>query len=495
MTTSTTYEIPDDAKIYVRDGKRFAPINGEAEKYRVSTPERTRGLPPASYDSVREILRSYFGLVSGVLMNSDIAFRRDKNYQRQMRRDPDVMGPLLQRQTATALLEWDIVPDDEEDEEKIARAAELKTGIEKNFRRRHELIRHLLEAIWFGPSAANVRYARDETGYVVPVFWKPFHPDSLAFDHEGRLGMRVGIQFPREKVQGPDSNVHLFDDRERGAIVLHTAYPQAPDFDEPEEARQLFSGRGLRDIVYFPWKMKQVALQLWSTYVERYSMGMRIATYPSGDDDAQTEMETILRNAIGDTSVLFPRRPDNPEAYSFEVLEPNGSTAKIHADLIDGYLGGVIKELIVGQTATTEATNEGLGTGVSDQHAETFSRLIRWDAKNLEDSLTFDFLRPYATMNYGEDLGSTFRWKFAIPEVDIDGWLSGVERAVDLGLRVPANLVRGRLGLDEPEDGEEILERADPFGGGDFGGGALNFAEIASAKERYRLSIGGRGRR
>lgn len=484
------YEIPDDVKVFTKTGEntgtRYHEMNGELDQFKE---KRDRPLPPVAFNSVREILRSYFGLASGVLLNSDIAYRRDRRYQRQMRRDPDVMSPLLQRQTAVALLEWDIVPDDETNKKDVERAKEIKAAIEKNLRRPHEFFRHMLEAVWYGPSAANIVYARDETGYIVPVFWKPFHPDSLSFTHVGQLGMRVGPRFEGKKVQGPDANVHLFTERERGAIVLHVAFPQAPDYEEPEEARQLFSGRGLRDIVFFPWKLKQVSLQLWATFIERYSMGQRIGTYPAGNTTAKEEMETIMRNAIGDTTILFPRSPDNPDVYSFDVKEPAMASAKVHADLIEGYLAGAIKEMIIGQTATTEATNEGLGTGISEQHAQTFGRIIRWDAKNLDDTLTYELVRPMADMNYGEGVGSSFRWKFSVPEVDALTFLSAVEKAVNLGVQIPTRLVRGRLGFDEPQDQEEVLVA--PFSGdmGGFGGGALDFAAINGAKEAYKLSL------
>ncbi len=441
--------------------------------------------------SVQEMQRSFINLVSGALLNSDIAFRRDRRYQKNMRRDPDVMAPLLQRQYAVALLEYNVVAEDEKDEKQVEQAEELKRLVEYNMRRYYDFIRNLSDAVWYGPAAVNVIYRRGPKGEIFPTRWKPFHPDSLVFDHVGVLGMRVGHRFKGETTMGHDSRIHYFDRRERGAIALHTFMPVAPDFDEPEEARFIYSGRGLRDVCYYTWKVKMVIQQLWVRFAERYSQGTRKGTYPSGDEGARAAMETIMDNWAGDVSALIPRIQGDPEAYSLEIIEMKGSQNKTMPDLVEGYLAGQLKDMILGQTATTEATNEslgGTGAGVSKRHAETKNDIIQFDAKILEDSLTWDLLSPLNMMNNGVTPYRP-RWQFSIEDVDVDQWMKGVGEFVNMGGVVPERQVRDRLGVDEAEEGEKILMQTfDNFGvgiGSDGGKPSFDFKMLNERKQKW----------
>lgn len=441
--------------------------------------------------SVQEMQRSFIQLVSGALVNSDIAFRRDRRYQKNMRRDPDVMAPLLQRQYAVALLEYNVVAEDEKDTKQVEQAEELKRLVEYNMRRYYDFIRTLSDAVWYGPSAVNIIYRRGGRGEIFPTRWKPFHPDSLVFDHVGVLGMRVGQRFKGETTMGHDSRIHYFDRRERGAIALHTFMPVAPDFDEPEEARFIYSGRGLRDMCYYTWKVKMVIQQLWVRYAERFAQGTRVGTYPSSDESARAAMETIMDNWAGDVSALIPRIQGDADAYSLTLIESKEGRAKTFADLVEGYLAGQLKDMILGQTATTEATNEslgGTGAGVSKRHAETKNDIIQFDAKILEDSLTWDLLSPLNMMNNGVTPYRP-RWQFSIEDVDVDQWMKGVGEFVNMGGTVPERQVRDRLGVDEAEEGEKILMQTfDNFGvgiGSDGGRPSFDFKKLHEKKQQF----------
>lgn len=431
--------------------------------------------PPRLYDSVVEVMRSFVRLVHGVLMNSDVAYRRDRDLQRMMRNDPDVMGPLIQRQLAVALLDWEVIAQDEENDEQVEQAKKIKELLTHHMHRWHDFVRSMQEAVWFGPAAVNLVYERVSGGFIAPTGWRPFHPDSLAFTEEGDLALRVGLRYKGEKLMVWDGFVHKLTDMERRTVALHTFMPQGPDYEELFEGRYAWAGRGLRDIVWFQWLMKQTALQLWMTYIERYGMGIRVGTYPAGNDGGRDAMDKALKNILGDVSVLIPDDSDKGQKprYKIDIMEPPAGEAKVFADLIEGYLAGQIKELIIGQTATTEATNTGLGSDVGTRHAETFWRLIRFDALSLSDSLTRDLVHPMSEMNFGNTPHRP-RLRFVLEEVDSEKFMAGVVRYVGIGGTVATRQVRGRLGIEEPREGEDVLGgREQPGGGalGGFGGG------------------------
>lgn len=483
-----------DANGRLRDGlNRFVKHPQGFSKNEFETPTDTsEGMtdnPPRLYDSIAEVMRGYIRLISGVLLNSDAAYRKDRSLQKMMRHDPDVMGPLLQREMAIALLEWNIVAQDEDDESQVKQAEQVQDLIRRNLPRPTDFLLRLADAAWYGPAAVNVIYESTPMG-VAPVNWLPFHSDTLIFTETNQLGMKVGARYKGTKFPSWDGLAHLFDAQERRAVVLHTFQQQGPDYDEFVEGRYAFAGRGLRDTVWFQWMMKQKALQLWMKFVERYGMGIRVGRYPSGNAKAKANMETVLQNLLQDVSVTLPDNspPDSGgnSQYGIEILDPGkgGQGAKIFADLIDGYLAGQIKELIVGQTATTEATNEGLGVGVSTRHAETFNRIIRYDALSLADSLSQEFVWEVHRMNFGETPYKP-TWRFALEDVDSEKFMAGVEAFVRVGGVVSQRQVREQLGLEEPSDDEDTLGGEEDL--------AMGLAGLGGGQNGLRSALNGNG--
>ncbi|QDP48661.1 MAG: putative portal protein [Prokaryotic dsDNA virus sp.] len=409
--------------------------------------------PP--FASVVELQRSYMSHFTKVLRRSDMALRQDRVLQRQMRRDPDIMSPLFQRQTSVALLDWEIVPEDSGDETQVEQAQELERIIRNNLRQPVEFFKSILEAVWYG--ASTVQLTPEVRGDdIVPGEWMPIHSDSIAFTEEGELGLYVGRRYEGKTFQAPYGLMHILEEEEREQVILHTHNTEGADYEVPEEAEYVYRGRGLRDVVWFQWVMKQTALQFWMTWIERYSMGIRVGTYPDGNASAQSVMQDIMENLVGDVSILVPKQSGGEDLYSVDIKEVNGNNAKIFADLIEGYLAGQIKELIIGQTATTEQTATGLGSSVADQHAETFRRIIETDAIGLADTLTVELARKYHRYNFGETDYQP-RFQFSLEKNNPREFMEGVRSFVDLGGSVSQRQAREILGIIEPEEGEEIL--------------------------------------
>lgn len=477
------------------DGRTGGTIS-DPQPARVEAGVETTGVGIVS--SVLDMQRAFFRMVSNLLLNSDSAWWENRRLQRQMRNDPDIMSPLLQRQYAVALLEWNIVAEDEEDELQVEQAKHLKRIFDR-MRRKHEFIKSLQEAIWYGPSMVNCIYRPGPMGFT-PEKWFPIHPDSVTFDAVGNVGLLVGPDYRGATVPGHIGKVHMLTDLERKACVLHTFNHQAPDYEMPNESRYLFSGRGLREICFKFWLFKQIALQNWMKWVERYSLGIRVGTYPDGNDEAKAEMQQSLHNIVSDVSVVIPRiagqtKDQNP--YSIEILDlAGGEGQKGLVTLIEGYLAGQLKELIIGQTATTEPTAGGLGEGTSTRHAETFQRIIDMDAKALGDTLTFDFIEPLHVLNFG-DTPYRPRVEAVIEKVDSEEFLAGVQAFVGMGGAVPERQVRSQLGIDEPRDDEPVLGGPqdlfgpDGMGGGPDGGGGGGGVEAFSRFRRGFVSMFG----
>lgn len=408
-----------------------------------------------------EMQRTYFASVARMLRNPSLAYRKDKNLMKQMRNDPDCMGPLTQLQVSIAGLEWQIKPFDSRDtaqDEIAARTQEIFMRMP----RFGDMIRHLLDAVWYGSSAANLVYGR-RNGMVVPEDWIPFHPDTLAVNIDGAPAIRVGPRYYSdmdgtggETQQGFDSRVHVLTPIERRAVVWHRYMVNGPDFDDPYETAYAYMGKGVRDTVWWYWNLKQAVLQNWATFAERYAQGIRLGYYPMSQKGGKEEMESILRNLVGDVSAVLPRMTPGQKDYEIEVKEPAAARAQVFADLCE-WLSKNIKELIVGQAATSEAVSTGLGSSVGKEHGKTFTRQMKFVADGLAETITAQVVREVVDMNFGPQ-DEYPRFEFSVESPEMEKKLEAIRIFVnELGGTVSEADTRRMLGLAIPDADEPVL--------------------------------------
>jgi hypothetical protein len=429
-----------------------------------------------------EMQRSYYLSVNKILRQGSLAFRKDRNLQRQMRYDPDIMGPLVMLQLSVACAEWAVqVPADMQGDEQATEQAAFVEKLLKNTPRFTDMMRHLLDALWYGRSAVNMIFGKQgETIYIRD--WMPIHGDSLTMTELGQLGLKVGPRYYTQTIGGAapdtdkingtvigwDSRVLPLDDQQRATIALHTYQPQGVDFDDPYEAENAYLGRGMRDLVWYYWSLKQAALQNWATYIERYSMGIRVGNYPVGNEAAKADMESAMQNLLGDVSVLIPKNADGSDAgFGIDIKEPNGGNAEAFAKMVE-YLTENIKEVILGQTGTSQAVSSGLGSSIGDQHAQTLNRQVTYIANALAETITREIVTPLFRMNFGDDAVPP-SFSFSVSKPNPDEYMKAIEAFTKLGGRVSEREARKVLGLAEPEDDEMVLQA--PSEGGMGGGG------------------------
>ena len=432
------------------------------ERPRKPLPAPVDRAPSAPLATPVEVQRSFFTTADKLLRNSSLAYRLNPQYQMMMRADADIEGVLRSLQVTLASLEWAIVPEDDENERLVALADRI-SKIFDAMPRRSDFVRSMHEAVWYGNSAANLVYAKHPDLGISVKEWYPFHPDTIAYDQRGNLAMKVGAAYsadgPSSQNIGFDARVHIFDEQERRAIVLHRVFVNAPDFNDPNSTESLYRGVGARDVCWFMWLAKQEILQDAITYAERYAMGIRVGYYPLGQDAGRSMMENVLANLTNDNSVLLPQS-GTEKIYDIDIKEPNAGRAQVFMELVN-WFSGKIKEAILGQSLSSEAASTGLGSGVANLHADTLSRIIRYHADALADSLTTDFVRVVAKMLGATDSEvNALRFNFAPERPDPKERLEAVEKFVAMGGRVSEREVRDLLGLSEPKEDEPILGTA-----------------------------------
>jgi phage gp29-like protein len=95
----------------------------------------------------------------------------------------------------------------------------------------------------------------------------------------------------------------------------------------------------------------------------------------------------------------------------------------------DKYFGHRIKRYILGQTLTTEADATGLGSGVADAHKDTLAQIVRYDALNLEESLTHELVRIIQILNFPETEGWQMELKFELESEDAKAKMDSYQTA------------------------------------------------------------------
>jgi hypothetical protein len=415
---------------------------------------------------------------------SDEAIRDSWDNARFMRNDPGIMECLEQRKRSTALLGWHLECDDEKDSTQKQLVEELTSIIKQtpNFLKYREC---LLEALWYGKYACAHRYrwkaVRGQMRLVVDK-WRPVNGDKLVFRYDDgsgeydddQVGIRVGQGFTEgsqvakrwevrriNKVAATDQGLAYFLEHwERPLLAIHKHTIEDGAFEAPELAGSIH-GVGIRSRIYWMWYQKQETLAWLMEYLERSAFGIEIWSYPAGNVEAKAATMKAAQERVGNgrNIVFVPRHPDS-EVLSSDVkrIEPGMAGADILDRILREYFGWQIKRYILGQILTSETASTGLGSGVATIHLDTYLQIVRYDATNLQETLTTDLVRPLQTYNFPELADIPIRFVIETEAPDVEGKLRGWKSAYEMGLKIRAQDVADLIGAAVAKPGEETLQ-------------------------------------
>lgn len=456
----------------------MASTNGQ-DTERKDPARSMKGAPPHFGLPVIPHVVTFQGLVSSVARayrNPDEGVKHSLDNVRFMRNDLSIMECLESRQRCSALLDWHL----EVDGPKMPKHEALKdrlTAILKGTPRFTEYRRWLLEAIWFGRSAVQ-----HELGWkmqpgrkdLVIKAWEPINGDKLVFRHDdgtgrfprNQIGVRVGQNYTAgelvsgRKVEMTDQGMAMFlSPDERALIAVHRHMVEDAAFETPMDAGAIH-GIGIRSRIYWTWFQKQEMAALMAEYVERSAMGFEIWTYPEGNPQAQAATEEAAKNRVGRRNVILFPKPigDDQNAYGVEHYEPSAAGLDALMSLIKTYYGHAIKRYILGQTLTSEADATGMGSGVADLHLQTMLDIIKYDATNLEESITHETLDFLKDFNEPNAVGVDVQFKLNTQTPDVEQKLSGFKAAWEMGAKLKESDIMDAIGAGIPTEGERALQ-------------------------------------
>lgn len=420
---------------------------------------------------------SILGAGNKVYWNLDEATKHSRQNARNMRRDPVIMAALRARQLASCELPWHIEPEDRKDSHQQQVCTALTRDVEGvpgflNFKLA------LLEAIWWGKSGVQNRFGWEytPTGRRIRVVdWQPLHGDSLVRSWDtGGWGVYVGnpgglgsgtlnVEVKPADIQ----RAHFFDEpvsphwlkgSERETLVIHQHERAAGEFFEPEIGANAINGVGLRTFAYWTWYQKQELQGILLNFIERVGLGVNIWYYQLGNSTSENNMRAAAESQSENMFLLIPRSSDGKHGEGFERIEANSAGVDSIMKVVQEIYNPQLKELILGQTATSEPTTSGMNSNLAEVHENTFWRLVKWDATNLGETLTRDLLGVFLRWNYPDE---NFRPKFVI---DVERpnpkeWMEAAKIAWEMGADIDEDELRQVCGLSRPDANSKVLRK------------------------------------
>jgi 2'-5' RNA ligase len=445
------------------------------------------GMAPNFGQFVAPQIFSFQGLfsnVSNVYRANDEALRHSYDNARCMVNDPTIMECVEQRMRSTCLLDWHLEIDDPKDCKQRELADEM-TRLIKSTPRFMQYRENLMRAIWYGRSANTHRW-RWKMIHGRPRLimdrWLPVHGDKLVFRYDkntseynpDQVGIRVGggfklgekvadrwkVEKVTDKIRPADFGLAYFlEEFERPLISIHRHMIEDGEYESPEYAGRV-NGVGIRSRIYWTWYQKQEALAFLMEFLERSAFGIEMWYYPAGNASAKEQAKKAATERIGDgRNVILVPRPVGESSQDFGVdrIEPGMAGAQVLKEILVEYFGHQIKRYILGQTLTTEASATGLGSNVASIHLDTYLQIVRYDAINLDETLTTDFVEVLRNYNFPRCRDIPIRFKTDTEGEDVEKKLANYKMAFDMGLAVKSEEVANMIGAAMPAEGDDVL--------------------------------------
>lgn len=450
----------------------------------VDPANRIPGMPP---NLGRDVLPHVFTFqamtsnLANVYRPSDEALRHDKANARFMRNDLVIREAIDQRQRSVSLLNWHLEPEDAKDPQQVQLCQDL-TDIINRIPRFMQYRETLANAVWYGRYALQQRWEwrwiKGQKRQAI-VHWEPLHGDKLVFrfdDGSGRydpneIGIRVGGNYRAgdrigdymvERIMPTDSSLAYFVPKwKRRLMAIHKHQIEDGEFEDHQNAGRIH-GVGIRSVIYWTWYQKQELLAWLMEYLERSAFGIEIWKYPMGNKPAEEAMRRAAQERIGNgRNIIMTPTPVGEEysLYDVQRIETGMAGAEVVKSILTEYFGHLIKRYILGQTLTSEAQGTGLGSGLAELHLDTFLQIIKYDATNVEETLTQELVRPLQLANFPKLANVHVAFKIDTEADDVEGKLAGWKNAWEMGLRIKASEVYDMLGASVPDDDDEVLQQ------------------------------------
>ena len=406
---------------------------------------------------------------------TDEAIKQSWENARYMKNDLAVMECVEMRRRSVALLEWRIVPDDPNNKE-LADAAAIVERIIKRTPRFLQLRENLLYALWYGKYGAQLQWGRAQVDGAPRFYvqnWIPVNGDKIVYKtlqgapfETDRVGIRIGYaqgaleeEYPGQIGPTDRGLAYFLTDEQRDRFIVHRHMVEDGDYDDPYSGGSIY-GVGIRSRIYWTWYLMKETLAWLMEYIERSATGFEIWYYPAGNEKARDAIKQAAEDRVGHSGniVLVPQMEgQSGPSYQMQRIEPSMSGAEVCISVVKEFFQHQIKRYILGQTLTTESGATGLGSNVATIHLETYLQIIKYDALNLEETLSNELVDRVRKFNFPWLEENSLRFHIETDEIDHSDRLMSIRTLYDMGAPISQEQALSAAGLTAPKDDEAVL--------------------------------------
>ena len=215
---------------------------------------------------------------------------------------------------------------------------------------------------------------------------------------------------------------------------------------------------GLSYSVCTMYLLKSVAARDWWAFSDVFGLPVRVGKYGpnASDDDIQTLIDAVSMIASDAGCVI----PDSMTVELVQAARSGSAGTDAFFEKMADWCDAQVSKGVVGQTMTVE---DGSSLAQAQIHADIRADIVDDDVRQMCDTLSDTLVAWYCALNFAPRPGG---WPRIAPPPDEDALDVGeVMSAVKGGLRVGQTWMRGRMGIPDPGDDEEVLSGLPPGGG------------------------------
>ena len=342
-------------------------------------------------------------------------------------RDPHYFSVLGMRKRAVSGVAPSVTPASE-DAEDVMIADEVRAQIAE-----HDgfpgLIEDVLDALGKGFSVTEILWRPAGNRWEIEGF-ELVDPRWFTYDRE--LGREVRLKDESDLLNG----IPL----EPGHFILHEA--------------RLKSGLpfrgGLARVAAFSWMCKAYTLKDWIAFVELYGLPLRLGRYgPDATKEDVQKLFSAVANIGTDAAAVLPESMK----IDFEQTTSAGTGDKVFENLAR-YVDEQLSKAVLGQTMTAD---DGGSLAQAKVHDGVRHDIAKTDARAVSAVLKRQLVKVFVDVNFGvREAYPKLAIEIAEPE-DVKLIVESVEKLSALGMRFKAAELYGKLGLTQPEKGDETI--------------------------------------
>ncbi|MDP0030450.1 DUF935 domain-containing protein [Glaesserella parasuis] len=207
------------------------------------------------------------------------------------------------------------------------------------------------------------------------------------------------------------------------------------------------------------YMFKHYSIHDFAEFLELYGMPIRIGKYGAGatKDEKQTLKRALAEIGHNAAGIM-------PESMSIELhnaANAGGASGNNPFLQMVDWCEKSIARLILGQTLTSGADGKSSTNALGNVHNEVRRDLLVSDVKQLGQTFTQQIILPYLLINFPNvDPARIPTFEFDTKEpADLALFADSLPKLVDIGLQIPANWARDKLGIPEVQEGEVVLGR------------------------------------